>query len=177
MFLKGQTVFLRALEPSDADLLYRWENKRDIWPVSFTQIPFSKFILDDFVNASHQDIYTNKQLRLMVGLNENKSTVGILDLFDFDPQHNRCGLGVYIQDDFRKSGLAAEVIDLVKDYVFKTLLLKQIHVDVNVSNTASLALFEKAGFSKVGLKKSWTRIALNDYEDVWLLQLINSEGK
>ena len=52
---------MRALEPIDADLLYKWENNQVLWPVSFTQIPFSKFILEDFVNASHQDIYTNKQ--------------------------------------------------------------------------------------------------------------------
>jgi hypothetical protein len=34
-------------------------------------------------------------------------------------------------------------------------------------------LFEKAGFEKSGLKKSWHKNSLSDFEDVWFLQLIN----
>src|SRR5579872_991368 len=100
MFLKGNIVALRALEPSDADLLYRWENNRDLWPVSLTQIPFSKFILEEFVNSAHYDIYTNKQLRLMVNKAQSGETIGILDLFEFEPQHLRCGVGIYINESF-----------------------------------------------------------------------------
>jgi diamine N-acetyltransferase len=176
MFIKGKTISLRALEPSDADLLYRWENDRSVWPVSFTQVPFSRFILEDFVNASHQDIYTNKQLRLMVDVADTGETVGIIDLFEFDPQHDRCGLGIFIHKDHRQNGHAAECIELISEYAFATLLVKQLYVDVNESNTVSLALFEKCGFEKAGLKKSWNKTGLNVYENVWLLQLINKEG-
>ena len=65
MFLKGENISIRALEPSDAYLLYQWENNHALWEVSCTQTPFSKAVLDEFVNAAFQDIYTNKQLRLM----------------------------------------------------------------------------------------------------------------
>jgi diamine N-acetyltransferase len=174
MFLKGNSISLRALEPSDADLLYRWENNRALWAVSFTQIPFSKFILEEFVNSAHNDIYTNKQLRLMVHKNDIDRPVGIIDLFEFEPQHARCGIGIYIQEENRKSGCASECIELIKEYCFQTLLLKQIFVHVNSSNQPSLALFEKNGFEKNGLKKSWNKTALNSYEDVWFLQCINT---
>ncbi|WP_317896606.1 GNAT family N-acetyltransferase [Aurantibacillus circumpalustris] len=173
MFLSGNLISLRALEPSDAEILYRWENNRDIWPVSFTQIPFSKFILEEFTNASHADIYTNKQLRLMVNKLNSNDTIGMIDLFDFDAQHQRSGLGIYIYETFRKSGCALECVELIKDYCFKTLLLKQLFVHINESNPASVALFEKAGFEKSGLKKSWTKTGLNSYEDVWFMQCIN----
>jgi diamine N-acetyltransferase len=174
MFLKGNNIQLRALEPSDANLLYRWENDRSLWPVSFTQIPFSKFILEDFVNTAHQDIYTNKQLRLMAESLETKSTIGIVDLYEFDPQHARCGLGIFISEIYRGKGSALECVELVKEYCFNTLHLKQLFVHVNNSNSASIALFEKAKFEKSGLKKSWHKTGLNIYEDVWFLQCINS---
>ncbi len=173
MFLKGNSISLRALEPSDADLLYRWENNQELWPVSFTQVPFSKFILQEFVNASHSDIYTNKQLRLMVNKSDTNETIGIADLFEFDPQHLRTGIGIYINEDFRKSGCAFECIELLKEYCFRTLLLKQLFVHINASNVASIALFEKVGFEKSGLKKCWNKTGLNTFEDVWFLQLIN----
>jgi diamine N-acetyltransferase len=173
MFLKGTTISMRALEPSDADILYRWENNQSLWPVSFTQVPFSRFMLEEFVNTAHYDIYTNKQLRLMVNKISGEETIGIVDLFEFNPQHSRCGVGIYINEAFRKTGCASECIELIKEYGFKTLLLKQLYVHVNVSNEASLALFEKAGFEKSGLKKCWAKTGLNSYEDVWFLQCIN----
>jgi diamine N-acetyltransferase len=174
MFLKGNTVSVRALEPSDASLLYQWENNMELWPVSFTQIPFSKFILEEFVTASHHDIYTNKQLRLMVTANDTRETVGIVDLFEFDPQHGRCGLGIYIHESFRNKGAALESVGLMKQYCFSTLFLKQLYAHVNSSNTASLALFEKAGFEKTGLKKCWNKTGPQSYEDVWFLQCVET---
>lgn len=172
MFLRSDNISLRAVEPKDTDVLYEWENDRSIWAVSNTQIPFSKFVLDEFTNSAHQDIYTNKQLRLMA---ENKAgkAIGCVDIFEFDPQHVRAGIGIYIHKDFREKGLASECLQLVIDYAFKTLHLKQIYSHVNASNAASLNLFVKAGFEKTALKKSWHKASLNLFEDVWFLQLIN----
>lgn len=173
MFLKGTNISIRALEPSDANLLYQWENDMSLWPVSFTQIPFSKFILEEFVISAHNDIYTSRQLRLMINSTNTGDTVGIIDLFDFDPQHLRCGLGIYVHASFRKNGHALECIELIKQYCFNILFLKQVYAHVNSTNDASLALFEKTGFEKCGLKKSWHKTGVNNYEDVWFLQSIN----
>lgn len=164
------------MEPSDGDLLYDWENRLELWPVSYTQIPFSRFVLDEFVNSAHSDIYTARQLRLMVNACSNNETIGTVDLFEFDPQHARCGIGIYIHSSHRKGGCASECVQLIKQYAFSTLHLKQLYAHVNSSNSASLALFEKAGFEKSGLKKCWHRKGINDYEDVWFMQLINHEG-
>ena len=173
MFLKTKNIYLRAVEPKDADVLYEWENDRSIWVVSNTQIPFSKFVLEEFSNSSHQDIYTNKQLRLMVNETESGKTVGCIDIFEFDPQHARAGVGIYIHKDFREKGLASECLQLIIDYAFKTLHLKQIYSHINASNQASLNLFIKNGFEKTALKKSWHKTSLHLFEDVWFLQLIN----
>jgi diamine N-acetyltransferase len=173
MFLKGKITSIRALEPADADLLYRWENDQALWPVSFTQVPFSRFILEEFVNAAHNDIYINKQLRLMVNDLVSGETIGIIDLFEFEPGHARCGVGIYINESSRQKGHAAECIDMIKNYCFSILHLKQLFVHVNVTNTPSINLFEKAGFEKNGLKKCWNKTGLNTYEDVWFLQCIN----
>jgi diamine N-acetyltransferase len=173
MFLKGQTICLRALEPSDADLLYKWENDPALWPVSFTQLPFSKFILEEFVNAAYNDIYTNRQLRLMACRLEDMRPAGLIDLFDFEPQHARCGLGIYVNEDFRRKGYAAECLALMKDYCFNTLHLRQVYAHVSATNASSLALFEKAGFEKSGLKKCWNKTGINTFEDVWFLQCLH----
>ena len=63
----GVNVFLRAMEPDDLQILYEWENTTDNWTVSNTTAPFSKYILQKFIETSSQDINFNRQLRLMVG--------------------------------------------------------------------------------------------------------------
>lgn len=172
MFLKGKYVSIRALEPSDAQLLYTWENNRSLWSVSFTQLPFSKFILDEFVNMAHHDLYTNKQTRFIILNTNSHEPIGIIDLFDFEPQHARIGLGIFIHESFRRNGFALETIQLIKSYCFETLLLKQVYVHISESNTASIDLFEKCGFQKSGLKKSWHKTGLNTYENVWFMQFV-----
>ena len=94
--LKGELVALRAMEPTDLELLYRWENDSDVWTISNTRTPFSKYVLKNFIETSSQDIYTAKQLRLMIDENATGETIGIIDLFDFDPFHLRVGVGILI---------------------------------------------------------------------------------
>jgi diamine N-acetyltransferase len=175
MFITGEHIALRAMELSDVDILYTWENRREIWAVSYTQTPFSKEVLTEFVRSIHQDIYATKQLRLMVVELNSGKTIGTIDWFEFDPQHQRVGLGIFIHEDFRRKGYAHEVLELCKNYGFTHLLLKQVYALVAASNESSLQLFEKAGFEKSGLKKAWNRIELNGYEDVWFLQCIKND--
>ena len=86
MLLSGEKVSLRALEPSDLDLIYSWENNPDVWEISHTLTPFSKFVLTQYLKNQHLDIYSSKQLRLVV-MDQNNLAVGLIDLFDFDPKH------------------------------------------------------------------------------------------
>ncbi|MDR2025972.1 MAG: GNAT family N-acetyltransferase, partial [Prevotellaceae bacterium] len=65
MKLESETVRLRALEPSDIDLLYVWENDPATWTVGESIAPYSRFELEKYI-LSEGDIYANKQLRLMI---------------------------------------------------------------------------------------------------------------
>ncbi len=173
MFIQTEHIYLRALEPSDLELLYAFENNREVWKVSNTITPFSKHILMQYLETAQNDIYTNKQLRLMICKVQSHQCIGTIDLFDFEPFHARVGVGILIFEEFRKQGSAIEAIDLVRQYVFDTLLLKQLYCNISSSNKESIALFEKCGFKQIGLKKQWNRLSSKEYEDEWLYQLIN----
>lgn len=182
MQLVGELIQLRALEPADLTLLYRWENDSSIWSVSGTLVPFSKFILEEFVNQAHQDIYTNKQLRLMIDLRyfdddqsvdeEDVKTIGCVDLFEFDPKNKRAGLGILIADQaVRGRGYATEALHLLIDYGFHILDLHQIYSNVRVDNESSVALFKKMGFEITGLKQDWV-YDHGKFYDEYTMQLI-----
>ena len=64
--LKGENIYLRALEPQDLDFLYHLENNPEIWEISGTTAPYSKHVLQLYLENAHKDIYEVKQLRLCI---------------------------------------------------------------------------------------------------------------
>jgi len=172
MFLFGEKIFLRALEPSDVELLYRWENDPEIWKISQTLAPYSKYSLKEFIDSTKEDIFSSKQVRFMINLLNTKQTVGILDVFDIDFLNSRAGMGILIDKDFRNQEIGTEAIELAMNYLFNTLLFHQVYCNVLINNSISLKLFEKCGFSVVGVKKDWTKTQ-HGFEDVVMLQRMN----
>ena len=172
--IQGKTLHLRALEPSDVDLLYEWENDEKIWHLSNTHSPFSKFALEQYVLSAGQDIYTTKQLRLMIGLKDNppEEAFGTIDLFDFDPANKRAGVGIMITKKERNKGHSKEALQMLIEYCFEVLHLHQLYCNITSDNAASLSLFKNAGFEITGLKKEWLLIR-NKWVDEYILQLIN----
>lgn len=171
MNLKSQYVTLRAIEPGDIDVLYNWENDTANWKVSSTQTPFSRFVLEQYITSAHEDIYTAKQLRLIICDHENKA-IGSIDLFDFDPNHLRAGIGILIADQSdRRKGYASEALRLLIDYCFTSLNLHQLYCNITTDNEASVLLFQKHGFQITGIKKQWIRDGVK-FKDELLLQLI-----
>ena len=171
MKLQGQHISLRAIEPEDIDTLYQWENDGDNWNVSNTQTPFSRFVLEQYIATAHQDIYNVKQLRLMI-CDQEKKAVGCIDLFDFEPNHLRAGIGILIADKSdRKKGYASEALEILIEYCFLSLNLHQLYCNIGIDNEHSVLLFQKHGFKISGIKKEWLREGTN-FKDELLLQRI-----
>ena len=151
---KGENVFLRTIEPWDADRIMEWENDTRHWRESNTLVPFSRHLIEEYVNAA-QDIFSFRQLRLMVVLNDTKETIGAVDLFEFEPLHQRAGIGILIDSNYRGKGYAKESLQLLLDYVLNVLGIRNVYCNVLEDNKGSIALFEKNGFTRVGEKKKW----------------------
>ena len=171
--IKGESIFLRAPEMSDIDLLYEWENDPATWAVSNTLTPVSKFTLEQYILNAHLDIYQTRQVRFMIVNQADQQAIGTIDLFDYEPTHHRAGVGIYLTEDERGRGKADETLGLIIDYCFNILMLKQIYCNIAPNNEKSIALFTKNGFSLIGTKRSWLLIR-NEWQDENMYQLINS---
>jgi len=176
--INGTNIKLRALEPNDIELMYKWENDISIWPVSGTLTPFSRHTMEQFIKTSHQDIYTNKQLRLAIdkktGKGKDPVTIGYIDIFDFEPAHHRAGVGILIGNtEERRKGLGLESLNLLTDYSFNVLHLHQLYCHIHVDNEPSIRLFSSAGFSCNGELKDWTLVN-GSWISVYFMQKLNS---
>lgn len=173
--LQGKIVSLRAPEPEDLENLYRWENDTDVWLVSNTITPFSRFTLRSYIESSHCDIYETRQLRFMIDTlaQESTKTIGTIDIFDFDPYHSRAGVGILIGDNIeRGKGYADDAIKVLIRYCFSVLKLHLLYCNITIDNAFSIKLFQKNGFVITGEKKEWIKIDTG-WQNEYILQLIN----
>jgi diamine N-acetyltransferase len=171
--MKHGKIKLRALEPEDLELLYKWENDESYWIISNTVTPFSRFTLKRYLENSHRNIYEIGQLRLMIDIAAANKTIGTIDIFDFDSFHKRAGIGILIADEEeRKKGYASMALTCLIEYCFSTLQMHQLYCNILSNNSESINLFKKIGFTEVGVKKEWIKTP-EGYIDEYLFQLIS----
>ena len=161
-------IKLRAIEPEDLDLLYHIENDVELWNVGTSNVPYSRYLLHDYVANAKNDIYTDRQVRMMVE-NEDGKVVGVVDLVSFDPANRRAEVGIIIMNDYRRQGYATAVIDAIKDYSLRILHLHQIYAYVDCDNNASMGLFEKTGFCESAKIKDWLFDGVKYHDSVLFL--------
>ena len=175
MFAQNENIIIRAAEPKDASLIYKWENDQEIWRVSETYMPYSLYQIEEFL-LNNSDLFSMRQIRFIIEKKDDNTNIGCIDLYDFDPIHMRAGVGILLQKEFRKQGHASESLQLLLDYCFNTLMLKQVYCLIDVLNTDSINLFKKIGFEQCGLRKEWIRTP-NGFIDEIELQYINRNFK
>lgn len=170
--LKGQHIYLRALEPEDLEFVYQLENDESVWEISQTQTPYSRFLIRQYLDNAQQDIYEAKQLRLAICKNDSFQAIGLIDLFDFDPKNKRAGIGILIQnEENRLKGFGRQALELLIHFAFERLDVHQLYANIATTNEASIALFTTFGFECVGIKKEWN-FQNGSYSDEAVYQLI-----
>lgn len=172
--MESEKLSLRALEPEDLDILYKWENDPKVWQFGSTITPYSRFALRDYLENSLHDIFRSRQLRLMAVEKRSGTAIGTIDLYDYDPINSRAGIGILVDEKCRGKGFGSEMLLLSREYAFRALLLKQLYAYIPVSNKPSVNIFTKAGYTEAGLLKSWLKTA-EGFGDVYLMQLIMDE--
>lgn len=172
MNIEGKISTLRALEPEDLDAMYGWENDTNSWRVSGTVAPFSRHILSRLLDEQQFDIYATRQMRLVVERKSDGITVGAVDMFEFDPQNLRAGVGIIIAQPYRKQGFALDALQSLERYVRDVLRMHQLWCSVGADNEASLALFQKAGYTECGRRKEWLLTSNGAIDEVLMQKIL-----
>ena len=163
-------VHLRAIEPEDLDLLYRIENDQTLWHLGTTNVPYSRYTLHDYVATSSDDIYVDRQVRMIVE-NEAAEIVGIADVVSFDPANRRAEVGLIVMEAFRQQGYGRSVLSEIARYALDVLHLHQLYAFIDRRNEASLSLFRKMGYQESSVITDWLYDG-REYHDAVLMQLV-----
>ena len=164
--IKGTMLYLRAVESSDATMLYLWENDINHWRIANTEVPFSMHAIHNLIEQ-YASIRTSGQLRLIICLNESQLPIGAIDLYDINFRHGFATVGVLIakQED-RNKGFAKEAFQLVINYAKEVLDLYNLQCFIQADNFASIHLFEGLKFEKVGVRKEWYKFKNSRIDEI-----------
>ncbi len=154
MIYRGDQIYLRTINPNDVDVVLNWENNPDNWKVSSITKPYSRDQIVEFVN-SNQDIFEHEQLRLIVCLNDSNEIIGNVDLFDFEPLHQRVGIGILIDEPYRNKGFAKQAVLLTEEYCKLILNVNKMFCNILEDNPYSIQLFTSLGYQKLCVKPQW----------------------
>lgn len=169
MLLSDDKIRLRALEAEDLDVLYAWENDTTLWEMSASIAPFSRKQLWDYINTYDGNIFSARQLRMMIIEKSTDRQVGMIDLYDFDPVNRRAFIGIMVATEFRGNGYASAALSLLETYCRKRLGMHQLIAEVECGNEASEKLFKDSGFKICGRLRSWLRRG-ESFADIYLFQ-------
>ncbi|MEI6767070.1 MAG: GNAT family N-acetyltransferase [Bacteroidota bacterium] len=155
--IRGEHIILRTATAEDTAFILEVENTPEAGKDGDNDVPYTREAIEEFVLKSYHDIYTEKQIRLIIELTSGKpgERTGIIDLFDFSARNRRAAIGIWIMESQRKQGYATEAITLLLDYCFEVLGLHQVYCTIDEDNDVSLQLFKKCGFVITGTRQSW----------------------
>lgn len=162
-------ICLRAVEPEDLETMYAMENDPHTWDITNFTVPYSRYVLRQYIENSQCDMFADRQLRLMIVHRTDRTVLGTIDITDFMPLHARGEVGIVIRKEYQNQGYATDALHLLCDYAFGFLHMKQLTAHVAVDNEASIHLFTSCGFVQCGLLKEWWCVG-GTFKDVVLLQ-------
>ena len=166
-------IRLRAPELGDIDFLMETENSDEQQKETAVATgPYSRYQMEQYVKQSTNNVFRDLQLRLMIEDSASRQTMGIVDVTDFNPRHNRAEIGIFISPRFRGKGIATRALEIMKRHCLETLAMHQLYAYIRHDNEPCVRLFEKAGFERAGRLKDWVTVR-GRHEDVFIYQIKN----
>ncbi len=153
--LRGERVYLRPLEPDDADLVSGW----------YADDRVRRLIGDPpMSHARRRQRYEaatsgdgDTTYRFIICTLDDDVPVGRLDLFDIDRTNGHCAFGIAIGDPaLWGRGLGTDAVNAVVDFAFGELRMERVWLDTDADNLRAQAAYRKAGFIVEGrLRHVW----------------------
>ena len=153
--LRGEHVYLRPLEPDDAEIVHRWYEDTRIQTL-MGDLPISlarrRARYEKAATEDGDDVF-----RFVVCLLADDTPIGRADLFDIDRANGSCAFGITIGDPDRwGQGLGTDAVNALVDFAFGQLRMERVWLDTDEHNARALAVYAKAGFVTEGrFRRAW----------------------
>lgn len=154
--------------------VYRVINHKEIADTMITiPNPFPKQAAERWVKYLMNSFLNKTSYEFAIFLNSN-TYIGNVGLMNISTKHMTAEIGYFIDPAYWGLGFATEACNKVIELAFDQLGLNRIHAKTLVSNTSSIKVLEKIGFSFEGMFKKEYRKG-DDYYDINHYAMLKSE--
>ncbi|WP_334168597.1 GNAT family N-acetyltransferase [Phocaeicola paurosaccharolyticus] len=170
--LSTPDFILRAPEPEDLDCMLTFENAAEQWSSNAEAAgPYSRFQMKLYIESCTNNIYEDRQLRLLVE-NKEKRVIGIVDIFNYEPFANKAEIGIIVIPEFRNKGIGEKILAIFSEHCFVNLGIHMLYAYIAEENLASRRLFDRCGFRETAKIIDWGKI-YGKYYNAMLVQKVN----
>lgn len=146
---------LCAPEPSDIDIIYRWENDPALWHNSLTPPLTSRQQIWEYVHNFTGDIARDGSLRLMIQPDGSADPAGTIDICDFNRRGNAAFVSIYVDPAMRGRRIATEALSQALTLSREALGIETLAALIRTDNEISKRLFTADGFTRTGILPDW----------------------
>ena len=143
--LRSERVYLRALEPEDAELVHAWYEHADTARLMGEMPRSLARRRADAASATGEE--GRDWFSFVICLVADDRPIGRADVFEIDRYNGSAGFGLAIgEHDVRGGGLGTEAVDVIVDFCFGQLRLERVWLVTDSVNVRAQHVYEKAGF-------------------------------
>jgi RimJ/RimL family protein N-acetyltransferase len=166
LLLRSEPIGLGPLRRELAPLYQRWMNDlRVVRMLSATTRPVT---LDAQVNWLDLKLLGSDPVFTIYELATSRP-IGVTDFYDFDVEHGLASLGLLIgATDVWGRGYGTATARLMLDYAFNVLGLHNVQLVVNADNAGALRAYERAGFTRSGVRRGAYRVGRRRYDAIYM---------
>lgn len=147
-FLVGDQTYLRSLATEDVDSLLKWSNDIEIKKYFDSPKPHNREQIEIMLKGA------GNQILLGIVAKAEDRLIGYTQLSNINYIDSNAMYAVLIgEKDYWGHGLGTEITRLMVDYAFNILNLNKVWLNVNAPNAGAVRAYEKAGFTREGVKR------------------------
>lgn len=169
---EGRLVRLRAREPEDEPLLYRWFNDPEVTEHLTLRYPLSHKTEREFIEKVSNADYARASFAIDT---LDGQMIGGCSLEDSSPENRSAVLGIAIgEKSFWDGGYGTDAMRTLCHFGFEMMNLHRIQLDVYANNARGLHVYEKIGF-QLEVTKRRAVYKFGHYHDVHIMGLLEGE--
>lgn len=153
MNLKGEKVYLRAVEKEDMEFLRMMINNPEMEKsVVGWSFPVSKYEQEKWFE---NQIQNKNNIRYIIEVENEK--IGLVTITNIDWKNRKACHGIKLcSDNVRSKGYGTDTVMTIMKYAFEELQLNKLYSTILEYNIASLNLYKKCGWTTDGILREST---------------------
>lgn len=153
MFVLGERVRLRAMEPADAEALWRWNHDPEVMRWMDAGYAQTLARVRTWLEGRERNAYGD----VLFGVDAPAEPaagwrlIGLVRLSGAEPETGCAELDVYLgEKDFWGEGFGTDAVRTVCRYAFEAMRLHKVTLTVVTENAAALQVYRRVGFVEEG---------------------------